>query len=45
LYKVSKFFAIGLQYAYYTVTYGFNDLLVAQNSVMLRAVAKYPVTR
>lgn len=45
IYKMSKFFDIGLQYAYYTVNYSFNDSQVTQNSVMLRAVAKYPFTR
>lgn len=45
MYKISKFFDIGLQYTYYTVNYGLNDLLINQNSVTLRAVAKYPVTR
>jgi len=44
-YKISKFFDIGIQYAYYNVTYGQSDIRVNQNNVMLRAVAKYPVTR
>jgi hypothetical protein len=43
MYKISKNFDAGFQYAYYTVSYAPNDLIVAQNSVMLRVVAKYPV--
>ncbi len=42
--KISKYFDIGIQYTYYTVTYGYSDLQIFQNSVMLRVVAKYPVT-
>jgi hypothetical protein len=45
MYKISKFFDFELQYTYYTAAYSLNDSLVAQNSVMLRAVAKYPFTR
>jgi hypothetical protein len=44
-YTISKFFDIGLQYTYYNVTYDQSDLQVTRNNVMLRAVAKYPVTR
>ena len=44
VYKISKFFDVGLQYSYYTVTYGLSDLLIAQNSVIVRAAAKYPIT-
>jgi len=44
-YKISKYFDIGLQYAYYSVTYGFSDVLINKNSVMLRLAAKYPATR
>lgn len=45
MYKITKFFDIGFQYAYYTVTNGLNGLLITQNSMMLRAVAKYPINR
>jgi hypothetical protein len=44
MYKISNFFDAGLQYGFYTVTYSSTDLRVAQNSVMLRVVAKYPVS-
>lgn len=42
--KISKYFDIGIQYAYYTVTYDLSESQISQNSVMLRVVAKYPVT-
>jgi hypothetical protein len=44
VYKMSKMWDLGLQYAHYTVNYGFNDNQVTQNSVMLRAVVKNPIT-
>jgi hypothetical protein len=44
VYKMSNYFDIGCQYVYYTVNYNISDVQIAQNSVMLRAVAKYPVT-
>jgi hypothetical protein len=44
MYKMTKFFDAGLQYAYYKVTYTAHDQRVAQNSVILRIVAKYPTT-
>ena len=43
-YKVSKYFDIGFQYAYYTVNYALDDTTVSQNRVMVRATAKYPFT-
>ena len=41
-YKISKYFDIGFQYAYYTVNYALDDMTVSQNRVMVRATAKYP---
>jgi hypothetical protein len=44
VYKLSNYFDIGCQYVYYTVNYNISGAQIAQNSVMLRAVAKYPAT-
>jgi hypothetical protein len=44
IYKMSNYFDIGCQYVYYAVNYSISDVQVARNSVMLRAVVKYPVT-
>ena len=41
-YRISNNFDFGVQYAYYAVTYGYSDIRVVQNSVMMRAIVKYP---
>ena len=44
-YKLSKYFDIGLQYAYYTVDHALDNQSLSQNKIMARAVVKYPFTR
>ena len=44
-YRISNYFDIGLQYAYYTVNNALDDVTLSQNRVMVRVVAKYPFTR
>jgi hypothetical protein len=45
VYNINKYFDIGLQYTFYTVNYALNDLSVTRNSIMLRAIAKFPFIR
>ena len=43
MYNVSKFLDIELQYTCYAVNYIATNTQITQNSVMLRAIAKYPL--
>jgi hypothetical protein len=44
-YKISKFFDVGIQYAYYRVLYGNVDARVSQNTAIVRILGKYPFSR